>query len=448
MKVHLSALGCRLNEAELQTWGQQFQARGIALTKQPEAAGAIVLNSCAVTKEAARKSRQSIRRLHRQNPQAKLFVTGCYASLESAEVRDILGVDDVIGNHEKDDLVARVASALTWPTMPAIAIEPEETALFQRHRDRAFVKVQDGCRYRCTYCIVTVARGEEKSRSIAELIAEINRHHEAGIQEIVLTGVHVGGYGSDIEKSLYDLVKAILAETDVPRIRFASVEPWDLEDDFFQLFENKRLMPHMHLPLQSGVNSVLRRMSRRCKTEDFAKLIADAKKSAPDFNVTTDIIVGFPGETEEEWAVTKAFVESMDFGHIHIFSYSRREGTKAARLPDQVNNEIKKLRSRELHEIAQASKLKVLREQLGKQVEVLWESDFDTLEDGQRQYWGHTPNFHRVSYVTASKQPFGGALCSADLLRVCEAGAFLEVDGVEMIRQRKDAAIPVTRIQS
>ncbi|MGB3916943.1 MAG: tRNA (N(6)-L-threonylcarbamoyladenosine(37)-C(2))-methylthiotransferase MtaB [Thiothrix litoralis] len=400
MKVHLKALGCRLNEAELEQWSQQFRAGGHDIVPDAPDADVLVLNTCAVTNEASGKSRRLMHRLYRENPAAKLVVSGCYASLQAAEVAQTLGVDLVVPNTEKDQLPQTVMQHFALPVMPAIATEPGEAPLFIRGRHRAFIKIQDGCRYRCTFCIVTVARGDERSRTEADIIAEINTLHQQGIQEIVLAGVHVGGYGSDTQTSLYALVQAILRETDIPRIRFASVEPWDLPDDFFALFSNPRLMPHMHLPLQSGADSVLRRMARRCKTTEFAALVAEARRSVPGFNVTTDIIVGFPGETDEEWEQTLAYVESVGFGHLHIFSYSIRAGTKAARLPDQVTDALKKARSQALHGLGERLKHVWLQQQLGQTVPVLWEYGRGS-DDGQRIYTGYTPNYCKVRVSVA-----------------------------------------------
>ena len=280
MQVYLKTLGCRLNEAEIQTWSQQFIDAGHQLSSLVDA-DLLVLNSCAVTGEAARKSRQLIRRLHRENPNARLVVTGCYASLDQDEAAAILGVDLVVDNLDKDQLVEKINEHFQYqqqllPIMPAFATEPGESALFIRNRDRAFIKIQDGCRYRCSYCIVTVARGDERSRPISAIIDEINNYSAQGIKEIVLTGVHVGGYGSDLNVSLMQLVEHILADTDIARLRFASVEPWDLPENFFRLFENERLMPHMHLPLQSGSDTVLTRMSRRCRQNSFITIVNKA----------------------------------------------------------------------------------------------------------------------------------------------------------------------------
>lgn len=395
MKVHLKALGCRLNEAELEQWSQGFRAAGHSIVTAAPDADIVILNTCAVTQEASAKSRRLLNRLYRANPAAKLVVSGCYATLQATEVANTLGVDLVVPNTEKDQLPAKVMETFALPVMPEIATEPGENSLFVRGRHRAFIKIQDGCRYRCTFCIVTVARGDERSRTEASIIEEINQLTQQGVQEIVLTGVHVGGYGSDlVDSSLFTLVQRILAETDLPRIRFASVEPWDLPEDFFALFSNPRLMPHMHLPIQSGADSVLRRMARRCKTTEFSSLVSQARAAIPHFNVTTDIIVGFPGETEEEWQETVEFVERIGFGHIHIFSYSPRAGTKAAGLSNPVAELIKKQRSQALHQLAEKSQQAWLAQQVDQQVPVLWERSRE--QDGHLIYTGYTPNYCKV----------------------------------------------------
>ena len=391
MNINFQALGCRLNEAELETWASQFLKLGHQVTTDSAEADIVVFNSCAVTSEADRKSRQQIGRLHRKNPQAKMIVTGCHASLNSDAVKDYLGVDMVVGNDQKDDLVEKAVDQLGL-TVSEVE-QPIQNSLFLRGRHRAFIKVQDGCRYRCTYCIVTIARGEERSRSLVDIIDEINTLYQQGIQEIAVTGVHVGGYGSDIDSSLTVLLAEILKQTDMPRIRLASVEPWDLPDNFFELFQNPRLMPHMHLPIQSGCDSVLKRMARRCKTEEFSHILKVARDVSPLFNVTTDLIVGFPGETEEEWQQTMEYIENTGFGHMHIFSFSPREGTAAARFPGQIDKETKKDRSRQMHELGARLKRIELEKNIGKTVPVLWEQKIN-VETG---LWsGYTPQYHKV----------------------------------------------------
>ncbi len=423
MQVHLTTLGCRLNEAELENWATGFMSQGHAITETPEQADIVVINTCAVTQDAVRKSRQLIRRTHRNNPAAKLVVSGCYSSLHNSLADEIEGIDLVIPNQDKEKLVDITTQELNLLTMPSEATTPGETSLFKRGRQRAFIKIQDGCRYRCTYCIVTVARGSERSRSISDIISEINHLTSQGIHEAVLTGVHVGGYGSDIQSDLYELIKTILSETDLPRLRLASVEPWDLPDRFFELFTNPRLMPHMHLPLQSGSDGVLKRMSRRCKTSDFKHLIDYARDAVPDFNVTTDIIVGFPGETEQEWQESMEFIRQAAFSHIHIFSYSEREGTKAASLPNQISNAIKKQRSGELHQLAAKMKQAYMKQHLHREFPILWEGS--TLIDdkpGNKKYFGYTPNFIRTQIDAPADATITNTIQQARLTEVDSKG--------------------------
>ena len=397
MLIYLRTLGCRLNEAELETWAQAFQQAGHQITRELEKAHIIIINSCAVTQDAARKSRQLIRRLHRDNPQAKLVVSGCYATLQEDEAAALLGVDLVIANKDKQQLVEKVLAELNLSTMPAMATEAGENSLFSRGRQRAFVKVQDGCRYRCTFCIVTVARGEEVSRSIETIIEEINELHQQGINEVILTGVHLGGYGSEVGTDLSALISEILAKTSIPRLRLGSLEPWDLPENFFELFENPRLMPHLHLPLQSGSDTVLKRMARRCKTAEFADIVKQARAQIKNINITSDIIVGFPAETEQEWQQSLDFIQQIGFGSLHIFSYSKREGTKAATLAGQLPNEIKKQRSQQLHAVAAKMKHDFIDSQLGQSMPVLWEAHREPQQNGSELVFGYTPNYLRVA---------------------------------------------------
>ncbi len=418
MNIHLKALGCRLNEAELENWALEFQSAGHTLVNDVETAELTVLNTCAVTREAVRKSRKTINRLRRENPQGKLVVSGCFVSTgESGSAAD-LGVDMLVDNKDKASLVAKINDRWQIPIMPEGATLPNESALFARNRQRAFIKIQDGCRYRCSYCIVTIARGDEQSRPVADIIDQINTLHSSGVNEVVLTGVHVGGYGSDIQSDLTTLVTQILTNTSIPRLRFASVEPWDLGENFFTLFENDRLMPHMHLPVQSGSDTVLRRMSRRCHSTEFSSLVKQARAQNPLFNITTDIIVGFPGETDHEWQQTMDFVESVGFGHIHIFSYSQRDGTKAATMPDQIDDATKKLRSRQLHALAQQQKQEFLQAQTGGNASVLWESPAGGF------YFGYTENYSRVA-VAAQTADIENSIRPCVLGSVHESGNHL-----------------------
>ena len=284
-RIRLQSLGCRLNEAELEAWAEGFRRLGLQIAGDGEPADLVVINTCAVTQEAARKSRQMLRRGRRLNPQARLVASGCLVTLELDSLARTAGPDLVVTNPDKDRLVEIAAATLDLPVIPEPIADPPSETLFERGRQRAFVKVQDGCRHRCTFCVTTLARGEERSRPIGEVVEQVNRLADSGIREVVLTGVHLGGYGSDLgtdpPSDLADLIRALLADTAVPRIRLGSLEPWDLPDGFWELFADPRLMPHLHLPMQSGSDGVLRRMGRRCKTAELARLAAAGRLRGP-----------------------------------------------------------------------------------------------------------------------------------------------------------------------
>ena len=387
MRVQLQTLGCRLNEAELQGWARDFTAAGHTLVQGGGEVDLVVLNSCAVTAEAVRKSRQQIRRVRRRSPGARLVLTGCYGTLEPAEAATLLGVDQVVDNRDKDRLVS-----LVDPAASRVRGVRQAAPFWQAGgRERAFVKIQDGCRYRCAYCVITLARGEERSRSVAEVVQEINDLHVSGVNEAVLTGVHVGGYGSDIDSSLIELVTALLSDTDLPRLRLASLEPWALPDGLLELFASRRLMPHLHLPLQSGSDDVLRRMARRCRRDDFLHLVERLRSAVPGINVTTDVIAGFPGERAADWRQTVDLVEQARFGDLHVFPFSPREGTRAAGLPDPVPESERVARVRELIAVGVRLRRSLLDSQLGRTRPVL-------LEGGGRggAGGGYTPDYLRV----------------------------------------------------
>lgn len=422
MQIHLKSLGCRLNEAELECWARDFQASGHSISLDSDKADLVVLNTCAVTQEAVRKSKQIIRRVQRNNAHAKLVVSGCYASLPQQRNIDIQGIDLLIPNQDKDRLVEIVTKELDIETMPATAALPDDHALFKRGRNRAFVKVQDGCRYRCSFCVVTLARGDERSREIHEVVEEINGLVSQGIKEVVLTGVHLGGYGGENSTDLVQLIGSVLTHTDIPRLRLGSLEPWDLPTKFFDLFQNQRLMPHLHLPLQSGSNSVLRLMSRRCKTGEYRTLINTARAVIPDFNLTTDVIVGFPGETEVEWKQGLEFIEEIGFSHIHIFSFSARQGTKAALLPRQLPGLIKKRRSKELHKLVKRMKKSRLEQHLGRSFNILWEGS-NIQDDGLfKSYAGYTPNYFRVQLENSVEGGLNNQIKKARLISLTADG--------------------------
>jgi threonylcarbamoyladenosine tRNA methylthiotransferase MtaB len=406
MNVYLASLGCRLNEAELLTWSKQFESRGHCVVPTASSAQVVVLNTCAVTQNATRSSQQAAKKLHSQNPKAKLVLTGCFADLEPQRVQQLTGVDLVLSNKDKDHLVEHLEKEIDLHAMPEAAMALEPAVPSSPHRTRAFIKVQDGCRNQCTFCIVTVARGEERSRTIADVVTEVRDLHVRGYQEVVLTGVHIGGYGADLGVNLKQLVSAILEETSIPRIRIGSLEPWDLPPGFFQLWQQSdRLCPHFHLPLQSGSDSVIKRMARRCSVAEYKALVHEARARLPNVNITTDLIVGFPGETEEEFLQTTQTLLEIGFGHIHIFSYSPREGTPAARMRAQLPKKTKKARSRVVHQLASRMKRETLETHLHQSTQVLWETrSADPNAPDTIRWTGYTSNYLRAEVKTPANQ--------------------------------------------
>ncbi len=376
MRIYLESLGCRLNYAEMAGLGRQLAGAGHAMVESAAEADLCVLNSCAVTGEAARQTRQLARQMARANPAARLIITGCYATLEGETVAALPNVDLVVGNARKDDLLATIQGLGTRDQETDSSAPVPSPLSSTISRTRAFIKVQDGCRNRCTFCIVTVARGDERSRAIAEIVAEVNALHAEGYQEAVLTGVHLGGYGNDIDRDLRALVAGLLAETRIPRIRLSSLEPFDLAPDFFDLWpqSNDRLMPHLHLPAQAGSDAVLKRMARRNRTAEFEALVDAARARIPGLTITTDIIAGFPGETEADFEQTLAFARRIGFAHIHAFPFSARAGTAAAHFAGQVAQVECKRRVQALHALDAELGRAVRAAFVGSTRPVLWES--------------------------------------------------------------------------
>ena len=426
-RVRLQSLGCRLNEAELEAWAEGFRRLGLRVAGDGEPADLVVVNTCAVTREAARKSRQLMRRGRRLDPQARLVVSGCLATLEPDTLGDAGAADLIIANRDKDRLAEIAAATLALPVDPGRSTETPSQTLFARGRQRAFVKVQDGCRHKCTFCITTLARGEERSRPIAEVVDQVSRLAASGVREVVLTGVHLGGYGGDLEsgqpRGLAGLIRALLSDTSVPRIRLGSLEPWDLPAGFWELFCDRRLMPHLHLPMQSGSDTVLRRMGRRCRTTAFARLAEEGRSAVAGLNLSTDIIVGFPGETESDWQETLAFVEALGFGQVHVFPYSRGPGTHAAELPGQVDTGTKRRRARDLTRIARRLRRGVLETQIGARVPVLREAD--PVSGGGSGLFGHTPNYLPVRIDPDPEAPPVGDIMEVRILGLTPEGDML-----------------------
>lgn len=398
MKIFLDTIGCRLNQAEIETMARQFRAAGHEIVPSAEGAELAVVNTCAVTTQAASDSRSKIRNIARAGVE-QIIPTGCWTTLQPKEAAALPSVNHVITNDKKDNLVAQTLN-LPLATFDLELIDRTPIPGLHR-RTRAFIKVQDGCDNKCTFCITSVARGAGRSRPLADVIAEINSALGGDSKEIVLTGVHLGSWGQEINHSLRDLVQAILRETDVQRLRLSSLEPWDLDANFFSLWEDKRLMPHLHLPLQSGSESTLRRMARKTTPESFRELVHAAREVMPDAAITTDLIAGFPGETDAEFAETLNFVKEMKFMGGHVFSYSPRPGTGAARMKGQIKPELRKRRNHILQEAIEESAMFYRPKFIGQKMSVLWESTTEFGEYGWRME-GWTGNYLRVAAYAPS----------------------------------------------
>lgn len=379
MKIYLDTIGCRLNQSEIETMARGFRAAGHDIVASADMADMAVVNTCAVTNDAVSVSRSKIRQIARAGVN-EIVATGCWTTLQPQHTLQLPNVTRVIANDRKDHLVADV---LNLP-QESFDIEPisRQPLPGLHRRTRAFIKVQDGCNNQCTFCITTVARGEARSRPITDVIRDIQSALDGGAKEIVLTGVHLGSWGYDSGKHLTDLLKAILRETNVPRLRLSSLEPWDLTSDFFSLWNDPRLMPHVHLPLQSGSESTLKRMRRNTSPQSFRELVAAAREVLPDISITTDIIAGFPGETKDEFAETLDFVNEINFAGGHVFTYSPRPGTGAARMKGQVQPAVRKKRNHILHNALEESAKSYREKFVGRTASVLWESTSEMGEYG------------------------------------------------------------------
>jgi threonylcarbamoyladenosine tRNA methylthiotransferase MtaB len=377
MRIFLDSIGCRLNQSEIEKYARQFRLAGHSLVPSAGEADISVINTCTVTTAADSDSRSKIRQAVRAGSN-QVIVTGCWSTLNPDQATQIPGVTQVIQNQNKGLLVPDILGI----SSDDFDLEPISRELIPgaRLRTRAFIKAQDGCDNHCTFCITTIARGAGKSRDPHEILRDIaaalNDNENNAAKEIVLTGVHLGSWGKDLpdQQHLSDLIKMILAETDVPRLRISSLEPWDLDGDFFNLWSDARLCRHLHLPLQSGSGTVLRRMARNTTPEKFSRLVSAAREACPDIAITTDLITGFPGETEYEFNETIEFVRSMSFSGGHVFTYSPRPGTIAEKMPNQVDFPVRKERNAKLRQHLADSTQTYQNTFINQTLSVLWET--------------------------------------------------------------------------
>lgn len=404
--VAFYTLGCKVNQYETNAMKQKFIEKDYEIVEFEEAADIYVVNTCTVTNMSDRKSRQIIRRAKESNKNSLLVVTGCYAQVAKDELEKIEDIDIVIGNQEKKDIVTFVEEKQKEKIEKVSDIRYEKSfaefgSSTYTDKTRAVIKVQDGCDRFCSYCIIPYARGRIRSRKPEEVIAEIEKLTKKGIKEVVITGIHLASYGKEYKPhiSLLELLEEINKIDGIERIRLGSLEPTLMTKDFIEgLVKLEKICDHFHLSLQSGCDETLKRMNRRYTAEEFEEGIKIIRDNFPNVSLTTDVIVGFPGETEEEFSKTYEFLERIKFYKMHVFKYSQRKGTKAAVMPNQITGEVKEERSNKLIELSNKNQKEQNQKYIGKEIDVLFEE-----QDGE-YIKGHTTNYIMVYVKSDDKE--------------------------------------------
>ena len=432
-RIAFMTLGCKVNQSDTASMQELFRQAGYEVCEFTEPADIYVVNTCVVTNTGQQKSRQMIRRAIRKDDEALIVVTGCYPQTAAEEVKAIDGVDLIIGTQDRAKIVELAEAALekkragkaeqdfcdgeavpetiTFRLRTSVDDEvrpwgkdttfEEMSGGNEADKTRAYLKIQEGCNQFCSYCIIPYARGPLRSRSLQNIKEEVQRLTEAGYKEIVLIGIHLGCYGKEMKDgtTLYDAVKTALSVPALQRLRLGSLESVEVEERLLDLMAiDKRLCPHLHLPLQSGCDQVLKDMHRPYDTEKFAMLLEQIRKKAPDVAVTTDVIVGFPGETEEDFAATCRFVKQCAFAKMHIFPYSMRKGTPAAARKDQIPEAVKKQRAEKLAELDREMQLAYFEQNVGTVHTVLVEQPVTTENEASTLVEGLTDNYIRVEF--------------------------------------------------
>jgi threonylcarbamoyladenosine tRNA methylthiotransferase MtaB len=386
--------GCKVNQYETNAMTQKFVENGYKVVHVEEQSDICVINTCTVTNMADKKSRQMIRHIKQLNKDAIIVATGCYAQVNRKELEELDEIDIVVSNNEKQDIVSIVESKLHFNSAKPIEEEMEFSefgTVTYTEKTRAVIKVQDGCNNFCSYCIIPYAKGRVRSRKLENVITEIKKIVEKGIKEVVITGIHVASYGKDFDNDirLINLLEEINQIGGLKRIRLGSLEPKIITEDFVKRLKKlDKICNHFHLSLQSGCNETLKRMNRKYTIEEFQKVTELLRENFEEVALTTDIIVGFPGETEEEFEMTYKFLEKIKFSKMHVFKYSIRQGTVAAKMPNQIDGTIKEKRSQKLIELSNKNEIEFMKNCIGKTIEVLFEEE---KEDGYIE--GHTTNY-------------------------------------------------------
>ena len=403
-KAALHNLGCKVNAYETEAMQQLLEQAGYEIVPFEEKADVYIVNTCTVTNIADRKSRQMLHRAKKQNPEALVVAAGCYVQAAEAELKEDSAVDLLIGNNRKKDLIS-ILEAYESGVQEDAVIDINHTKEYEAlsvtqtaEHTRAYVKVQDGCNQFCTYCIIPYARGRVRSREMQDVEQEVRTLAGNGYQEVVLTGIHLSSYGIDFDgqRHLIELIRAVHEIEGIRRIRLGSLEPGIVTEEFAEaLASMPKICPHFHLSLQSGCDAVLKRMNRKYTSGEYYEKCRILRKYFDAPALTTDVIVGFPGETEAEFQESYDFVDKVDFYETHIFKYSKREGTKAASMPDQVDEQIKAQRSARLIELGEKKRKAYEKKFIGRTVEVLVEED--AVIDGKNVQTGHTKEYIKIA---------------------------------------------------
>ena len=409
-KVAFITLGCKVNQYETNAMAQKFIEKGYEVVEHTEYADIYVINTCTVTNMSDRKSRQMLRRVKELNKKAIVVACGCYVQVAKEELEKIEEINLVLGNNEKKDIVEHIEKYIKSKntekqTIPEVQTEDvmnqkefvEFGDITFTEKTRAVIKIQDGCDRFCSYCIIPYARGRVRSRKPEHILSEIQKIAKEGIKEVVITGIHIASYGKDFKQEyrLIDLLEEMNGIEGIERIRLGSIEPLLITEEFVSRLEKLSKICHQfHLSLQSGCDETLKRMNRRYTTEEFKDITKLLRKTFEDAILTTDIIVGFPGESEEEFEKTYAFLEEIKFYKMHVFKYSPRKGTKAAVMPNQIDGNKKEERSKRLIELSNKNEKTYNQQYIGKEVEVLFEEEKDGV------WQGHTKNYILAHYKT------------------------------------------------
>lgn len=407
-KVCFYTLGCKVNQYETNSMKQQFKKAGYEMIEDNRKADIYVINTCTVTNMSDRKSRNMLKRVKKMNPDSIVVAVGCYVQTGKEQLSKMQEVDIILGNNEKKEIVHRVEEFEKEKCKRIMVTDVMNQKEFVElglttytDKTRAVIKIQDGCNQFCSYCLIPYARGHIRSRDKAVIVQEIKQIAQKGIKEVVITGIHIASYGKDLKEntSLIDLLEKINEIEGIERIRLGSLEPTLITEEFVhRLKKLEKICDHFHLSLQSGCNATLKRMNRKYTTEEFEKSVEILRNNYSNVMLTTDIIVGFPGETEKEFESTYEFLKKIKFYKMHVFKYSPRKGTKAAEMKEQIDGKVKEKRSEILIELSNQNQAQINQQYLGKKVKVLWE------EIGKDQIKGHTSNYMMVRTNRTEKQ--------------------------------------------